>query len=265
MRKYILFFVGIIAVLTIRDGLQARAQNVSRLLPQLKYPILGKCSGLEELDLYRIDVVDFAGDPRPDIVDIWSNRYKGQMNRLIDDYIQNALSEVECTESNGVFLPPTPEMADLARKLPPWEDPDDFATLALDDFSAVTLEYLRTYECALAERSFGLMSEVATELSFVTLSFTPFTTVIWEDTIDEYLDQQQKIERELDVRRRTVNRVLNLLGGMGRLQALEAEAVCLQRLSIDARNAVGLSAEAASCLPRVWDIRDPLRDYDDEE
>ena len=44
-----------------------------------------------------------------------------------------------------------------------------------------------------------------------------------------------------------------------RLRALESGMECLARTSLDIRNALGLAAETAACLPRAWDARTSLR------
>ena len=89
--------------------------------------------------------------------------------------------------------------------------------------------------------------------------------VRWYEIFQEHAVQRGKIVEELATTRDTMHRLLSLIGGMERMRILTAELECVQRASLDARNAFGLAAETASCLPRVWDHKDPLRDYNQRQ
>ncbi len=60
--------------------------------------------------------------------------------------------------------------------------------------------------------------------------------------------------------RPTLERTLSIIGGLDRLNLLKLDIECLRRASLDLRNTLGLVAEAASCMPRSWDVRGSLRD-----
>lgn len=82
--------------------------------------------------------------------------------------------------------------------------------------------------------------------------------------MEQFLDRSAIINEERVVARVTLHRVLTLIGNFGRLRPLEAELECTQRLSLDIRNISALTAETSSCLPRIWNAKDVLRDYKEE-
>ena len=176
---------------------------------------------------------------------------------------------IDClSDSVEGMLKPSLTTMRLACRLPPWEDKEDLDMLSKSDTSTVLLEFLRTYECALLERRQFLVTGVREDLrvfgsiknnvldliSFISGADTAFDK--------EYEDQWGKINKELDIARPTLNRAIKIASGKGKLDALDGEIECLQRLSLDLRNAFALGAESASCMPRVWDAKDSLRDFE---
>lgn len=223
------------------------------------YPLLPKCSGVELQELFGI-ASGARGHPDPDTIDVWSREYHRRVDEIISEHLSGGVLEPICdSETVGSFIPPGDKLLALAQQLPAWQKEAGQGGLSRHDIAPVLQEYLRLYECALVERNFFLPTEVVSELRsvYTRLGISPLE---WSEVFTEFLDQRRKIGREVALARPILNRVLTTISGMERFQLLEAEVECLQRASIDARNAVAISAETASCLPRIWDSKDPLRD-----
>ncbi len=223
------------------------------------YPILGSCSGREEQDLYEV-TRSMLGTPEagPDVIDIWSSGYHAVVGGIVDEYM-GAEREIDClSERVEDLMPAGPLMLELAGKLPPWEDPAELAQLSSIDTGTVLLEFLRTYECALAERYFFLFGDVIKELQDV---FSRNDAELgWRHVMEELAEQERKIREEISVARPALERALTFASGKDRLGALNMEAECFYRSTLDLRNGLGAAAEAAACFPRVQDVKDPLRD-----
>ena len=68
----------------------------------------------------------------------------------------------------------------------------------------------------------------------------------------------QIIEDELTISRKALARTLQLISVGQGIDIIEGELTCVQRASLDIRNAFALAAEAGSCLPRTFDVKDSL-------
>lgn len=225
-------------------------------------PVLGSCSGYDSKGLFA--VTDSEGEPifmqigtGANTIDVWSAQYHGDVEEAVEQHLKG--TTVEC-DAEGDF-PPVPKIADIAKRLPPWIEVGT-SSLTRNDTSAVLLEYLHSYECALAERFLYLTIEVKEEEE-------KRSDIIEEEMPDIseltmlLIGQMRQTLREIALSRPTLNRVLSYIGGLGLLDPLNQEVECLQHASIDIRNGVGLSAEVSACLPRVWEGKDPLRDLYD--
>ena len=186
----------------------------------------------------------------------------------IDEETLKKSKGIDCrSESAEGLLKPSLATARLACRLPPWENKSDLNGLSRGDTPAVLLEYLRTYECALTERRQFLSTKVRDDMRIHgslknnILDLISFITSEESAFDKEYEDQRSKIENELAISRPTLNRALRIVSGIGKMHTLEAEIECFQRASLDLRNSFALGAETASCLPRVWDAQDSLRDF----
>ena len=156
-------------------------------------------------------------------------------------------------------------MLQLAAKLPPWQGNNGTATLARSDAGVVLQEYLRVYECSLSERRFFLFSEILREqIARATRGdLFDFTRLagIGDIVFQKAPKEERQIAYELATIRSTINRTVGLVLGLERFSQLDDEITCLERASLDIRNGIGLAAEAASQLPRVLNVRDSLRDF----
>ncbi len=259
------------------------------------YPVLGACTS-ENNALFEIDSDRIGGDSSPanpiapDAVDIWSTCYHAMVESVIEEHLGNQpadnvmdilndcyshLGDIEVTPGEAHQLDcfaETPETLSpagsllklLASQLAPWQHPDDLEALTASDVGSVLNEYVRTYECALNERSFFRFPRVQEELASVSIRDF-FGNVSLDEINKEALEEEHKITQEMQVARPALQRALSLIGGMERLKPLESEVECLQRASLDIRNSFALSAETASCMPRAWDARDALRDSEVQE
>lgn len=162
------------------------------------------------------------------------------------------------------LLQPSKELTDLATLLPEW-GPTRTATLSEADIGSVLLEYLRVYECTLYKRSQFLVGYIQDEQS-VHETLASGEEIEWitrSDLTAEEGRQSAIVQEELLTARPAVERTIAFIGSVDRLRPLSAELECLKRASLDVRNALGLMAEAASCLPKIWDARGSLRDLPD--
>lgn len=180
--------------------------------------------------------------------DEWSDLYHSSVDKAVEAHLSSmrgiASQAIECTaEDYHGAIPASSQLQDIADMMPAWENRSD---LSESDFSAVLLEFLRVYECALNEHN---------ELLPISDRTNSTGTLL-----EEQSDTAAFIERERTVARVTLERTLGLLGGFDRLQPLALDIECLKRSSLDLRNAVGLMSDVSSCLPRIWDAKGSLRD-----
>lgn len=130
------------------------------------------------------------------------------------------------------------------------------------DTAPVLLEYLRVYECSLVERHISLPVEIWKEemesrkLLPGGLAGNPlFYLNLWE----LWSQQSRDIRRELQIARPALEHALAFMGTVHMTRMLERDTECIQRASLDIRNAIALSADTAACMPRIWNAKDPLR------
>ncbi len=188
--------------------------------------------------------------------DDWKNLYHETVAKVVEEYLQGLDKSIRCSEPTyeKAYEPGT-ELKNLAQKLPTWKD--DPSTLKRTDIGLVLLEYLRSYECPLQERYHFLSLESAELLEKKAGSSAGNT---YPEVGFEMSRESQIILAELTTARTTLMRTLSVVDGINRLFPLSAEMECLEKSSLDIRNAAALSAETSACFPRVWNAKDPLRD-----
>lgn len=200
----------------------------------------------------------------------WSEPYHARVGGVIEEYLRiiGGIEDVQGrdnAEKRGQMLrctaddyrsvvPAGPELVALARELLPWKNADT-EQLSAADAGVVLLEYLRSYECALREHRQFVRENVVAEAA----RRQGLKPLIQGDLEKEVQRRQTAIDEELRLARPALERTLLLLGGMQRLHPLIADLQCIERVSLDLRNALSLFAEAASCMGRSVDGRSPLR------
>lgn len=198
----------------------------------------------------------FEGVPIEDM----SETYHAQVTTIINAHLEarGSLGQapLQCTAGTYKELTPaTTELSALAATLPEWTSRSEAVSEA--DLGAVLLEYLRVYECALNDRSEFLPNAVIEDEG-------EQSEDQWVIGSSQFLregpKQEDLIAQELLTARKALDRTLSFLGGIDRLRPLDLELECLKRASLDLRNTLGLTAEAASCMPKIWDARSTLRD-----
>jgi len=215
-----------------------------------EHPILAPCTRFDD----RYDALGFNAL----FIKLWPEIYHEQVDKVIEEYLNPR--ELQCdADDYETFLPPGPELFNLAIKLPTWKYAD--VPLSEYDISRVLLEYLRVYECALMEFSEFITYDSALE----EVSKPGYIEMFLPVLMEESMERSAIINEERAVARMALHRVLTILGNFGRLRPLEAELECTQRLSLDIRNISALTAETSSCLPRIWNAKDALRDYKEED
>lgn len=195
--------------------------------------------------------------------------YHGTVALVIDAHI-NDLAEInklplQCTANDyRGLLEPSSALTSLAYLLPEWGDSREVSEA---DLGAVLLEYLRVYECSLQQRNEFLSVFILREQgeSVTQPDGTEVQTMPRADLTELQAEEAKLIAHELQTARPALERTLAFLGGIDRLRPLSAELECLKRASLDLRNAMGLLAESASCMPKMWDARGSLRDLPDEQ
>lgn len=242
--------------------------NAIVISPVSRYPVLGKCSGRETGIFMNV-----ASQTNPAIglsaVEQWSTLYHGTVDQVVTEYvgtIEIDPSTIDCLADNTDILElPPPQMVALASQLPPWQDAAELITLKRSDIGAVLQEYLRVYECSLAERQVSISSEVYEDIwRYVDLQpgGREDNPVKWWDVGDGSQFSQRLIDHEMAISRTTLDRTLTVTANLDRFRGLRINAICLQRASLEARNGFALAAESAACFPRTFYPQDILRDYD---
>lgn len=223
--------------------------------PWKPYPILESCTRADQqyasmfFNIYRIDD--------------WAQAYHERVDGIIEEYLKPP-EKIDCL--NPVILPlnPVSALSSLASELPPWQNPAELANLDRNDYGIVLLEYLRLYECAMADHNLFLPMDVIRERFEDDAGGGPLATYIngfvFESLLKEMKRRQRIIVEEVATARPTLERALLIVTGFTRLSPIDAELECLQRASLDLRNGLGLAADASVCLPKAWDVKDPLRD-----
>lgn len=249
------------------------------------YPKLGSCTKKDSMafsattDPLYTQCMATVGDesycsslfpPIPLPYDQWSSRYHKNIERVLEDFLgKQANDNLAFRQVRGAAAqcslrsedPASPVIGQIAATLEPWSESGSPFSQA--DTAPVLLEYLRVYECSLVERTLSLPVEIWREESDRRsllpggLDANPFFFLTFWETWNK---QTQDIRRELAITRPTLERVLGMMGTVHMTRMFELDAECIQRASLDIRNAVALSADTASCLPRIWNAKDPLRD-----
>ncbi|MFA7681497.1 MAG: hypothetical protein WCX61_00540 [Candidatus Peribacteraceae bacterium] len=257
--------------------------------PPRRFPVLAACTRYQYDELFKdIKWDDFTVPELAEVsyVSEWMKEYHGTVARVVtEDMSPGALT---CTASDYTgMMQPRPELYALAQKLPSWANEEDsdynndnMSRLSQLDVGTVLLEYLRMYECALIERSLFLPSDTLTQESgreerakeiqqnpgSLTEALLNVLKVLLKSVTD-YIRifglvaaDRHTITDELVLARSALHRTLVFIGGYNRLRPIDAEFTCLQQATLDIRNGFALSADAGSCLPRIWNAKDPLRD-----
>tara|TARA_Y100000310_G_C20565110_1_gene755097 strand:- start:74 stop:865 length:792 start_codon:yes stop_codon:yes gene_type:complete len=216
-------------------------------------PILAPCSRHED----RYDSLGY----KEATLETWPKTYHERVDKIINEYL--APLDLACDAENyESLLKAGPKLTSLARSLPSWSNPG--VVVSRFDTSRVLLENLRIYECAMMEYENFLALDTTEEVSAEEFGDEPaprFWDFKFSDLTKESGKRLEVIVKERIVARETLHRTLSLVGAYERLKPMEAELGCMQLMSLDARNIAALMAETSSCLPRVWNAKDPLRDY----
>jgi hypothetical protein len=194
----------------------------------------------------------------------WAALYHGTAKKVLEEDSAPPGANTPpftCTgEDYAEFLKPRPCLKALAGALPTWEA-GEISNLSQADIGVVLLEYLRMYECTLVERGLFLPEKAEmTEGAEVTLFGVPYYVVDIGHKVARVFSERNLINQELSLARPTLRRVLSIGGNSPRIRVLEEEIKCIQQTSLDIRNGLALSAEASSCMPRIWNAKDILRD-----
>lgn len=246
--------VGVLSLLVLQQVMLPVEQAMALSAVEDKYPILGPCSR----DDKAYSTLDFIQKPFDD----WPSTYHETVNDVLEEHFKTP--DIECTADNyQSFLKPGPKLKLLASSLPPWKDPEDAAKLTQFDVGLVLVEYLRVYECSLMEYSFFQAPEIVRERFRTESPSTVVLNYFYMDLVKEMFKRTSIISNELRTARKTLYKMLDIIGSYDRLLPLQVELECLQRTSLDIRNVMSLTAEASSCLPRVWSAKDPLRDLEE--
>ena len=209
-------------------------------------PLLTPCSLFEK----SYNDLGFASNN----FDNWPTIYHEKVAEVVEEHLKDLSITAKCdAEKSEDFLKAGSKLEELANKLPTWKKSG--AKVKYTDAGMVLLEYLRSYECILKERQY-----------FISIDSLEYMKSRLEENITHpnvFAEQGREssiIEKQLILSRKILNRTLTYLGGIDRFLPLDAELQCVQRASLDIRNAAALAAETSTCLPRIWNNRDPLRD-----
>lgn len=192
----------------------------------------------------------------------WRDLYHTSVGEIVQEHLETSTDRLVCTDDPHVVA--GPRLTELAQKLQPWKD----SATAFDDrdLPAILLAYLRAYECTLYERSAALLPTIANDVADGNSRYfdLPAREDGGEATLSPLVDQTDRqtfaIAEELAVARSALHRTLASLASRDRLQTLRLSFQCFERASLDIQSVFRLVSDAASCLPKIWNARDPLRD-----
>jgi hypothetical protein len=222
-------------------------------------PILSSCSR-NSTPLFDLAYADLRRDN--DVIDQWSAGFHELMATLTTEQLDPTAIEIECkAETMHEFLKPTDAMQQVIDEWEPFTIDPNTSKLSRLDIGYVMLELLRQYECALQERLYVIEGEISEELVYEIFPGQGSNTYVTENSVTtEAQEQRTKIKRELSTTREAVEQTVRIVTSKERTTIVRAEVECLERASLDIRNATGLAAEANSCLPRIWNSKDVLID-----
>ncbi|OIO54351.1 hypothetical protein AUJ46_03365 [Candidatus Peregrinibacteria bacterium CG1_02_54_53] len=255
-------FIGLISILLVA-GLGAAvyvsknperftATNVNLLIKQEEQnSILTPCSRFAEG--YAYAQLPF----RDGNFSAWPAEYHRIVGTVVDEHLQSFMRPPNCSALTGDgVLPGGAQLSALAKMLPSWKS----ASVSQWEAGSVLLEFLRAYECALEERLYFLHPDALLELEMKMQEREDDSDIYLSLLNTEVSEEDQTITTELATARPSLNRTLSVLAGLSRLLPLHSELQCIERSSLDIRNALALAAETSACLPRIWNAKDPLRD-----
>lgn len=274
----IIVLIGAVAII----GL-ARAHAAEWEQP---YPILGACTSRDSTafgsvpDPLYIQCMTSVGDaaycsslypPQPLPFDAWGPTYHKNVNEIVEYFFgkptddnlalrQSSAIAASCGNGGGGDVHVSPKLSTIAKGLEPWAGSS--TAFQSSDIAPVLLEYLRVYECSLAERSTELPLAIWREESARRGGLPGGITanpIEYQNLLTMWYEQKNTINHELSISRPTLERVLALMGTVNMTRMVVQDTECLQRASLDIRNVIALSADAAACLPRIWNAKDPLR------
>lgn len=242
--------------------------------------------------------MDSLGTPYRLPFEEWADNFHTVVAGVVQAHIDNVqgkgsgfFSRLVCSAPDfKAMMAPSGELWNLAASLPHWaEFPERLATLSEADIGGVLLEFLRVYECSMQEHLEFLPIQIEPLQGYCALgsstgdpcvstrkgacSGTYFNTK--EECIDAGFEpkplnypelsenmeyRKRRIFEEMLVARTALEQTFALIGGMGNVRPLALELICLERLSLDLRNVLGLTGDVAACLPRIWEGRGSLRD-----
>lgn len=228
--------------------------------PEKGNPLLAPCTIYSQL----LQQLPFKSDN----FERWPEEYKQTVQGIVEEHFSFLQSAPQCTSAS--LLQPQGQLQSLASRLPTWNGSrGKTPQLKQTDIGLVLLEFLNVYECAIQER-FYFLTRDAWETVYNKENESSSPSVFGASSssknatyglvLEEMFNEMPVLEKELLSARDILNRTLAVIGGMNRLVALQKELQCIEGASLDIRNATALAAEAASCLPRVWNAKDPLRD-----
>lgn len=248
------------------------------------FPILAPCTRFDSVyeDL-KFDTEDYA------ITD-WPDTYHDTVEAVVEEYMHMPQLQCDADTTEDMLLPP-PALTELAGRLPSWKDCGETdgcnsggtanaERLRYADIGRVLTEYLDAYECALYEYKLwnDLGVEYIKEATEEQKKQSSSSSSAGEDSggwflnkVDFFtlgekiLERDDLVDHQLAIARPALEKSLQYIANIIRLRPMEAELLCVQRASMDIRNVMALSAEASACLPRTWNAKEVLRDYEESQ
>lgn len=214
-------------------------------------------------ELFPLEFPD-TGTGALNVVEAWSAYYHSTIPMVLAKHAEPDPADLLCTDDPRYEA--SVELKDIALKMEPWKSG---APLTERDMPAVLLSFLRSYECALEERKQDILVYVAADAIDDDSHFEIDPDEGGQDNDDgvsitsvltEAEEEYTLIAREQQESRPALARTLQYFSGIDRLRPLQENLECLERVSLEIRNILSLTAEAASCLPKIWGSRDPQRD-----
>ena len=278
MKKSIII-IGLIA--TVATGYSMRSSLTARVTYE---PATTPCSKYSEdfkEIFYKTDDAGIDCNENDDgFVGYSIERWSCYYHNTVDTILEGVLDQNQPSICGPGSDEATDALQTLADKLEPWKSaegkPDgDKEPVTLSQAPSILQEYLRVYECALYEYGTKLpentqqtLKEEAKAKAKDNGEPVPSDDNIIlkkEDIVLRGFSNNDQITYEISRSRQALRDSLLLLSRGRPSSALGGHLECLQRISLDLRNIMGLAAEAGSCIPKSWNARDVLHDYKDRE
>jgi len=234
----------------------------------------GKLRSLaEKLPSWRIRTWDLPikGDPPRDLDENIANYSSSNLTKAhVGVVLLEYLRMYECAlVERGIFLPLEVLQQEQSRRKRLEEirsDKEGELTETESSISDVETQLSQETDPDVIEDLLGRLSHLTItldDLNGILDAINSFlkSPIDWLRLIRIYSAERRTTVKELVLARRSLHRSLAFATAFNRLRTIDGNIRCIQQGTLDIRNGFAIAADASSCLPRIWNVKDALRDY----